>query len=264
MIRPRSFLIGLLLLGCLSTVQAEDKPKIDPEIEKLIKLLRDNDVKVKLKALKLLQDKGEGAADAATAIGNALLDRSPQVAKAALETLEKVRPDLYEHVSVLVLDSRELNQLKAIRELGLLGERALPTTNLLLARLRSELAKNYYSNFAKAYFAALRQIKPDSEEIIKLYKAIAGPTSRQSEARLEAIEFLVEWAGEDTARRKQLLPLLKSALEDRYCLIPCIKIIGDYADLTKDFVPILKKLKFSSDENVRKAASEALDKIENR
>ncbi|MCS6864261.1 MAG: hypothetical protein RMJ56_02905 [Gemmataceae bacterium] len=271
MIRPLMFLLGVMLLGCLSTVQAQDQPKIDPEIDKLIKALRDKSVEVssKLRALKLLREKGETAADAATAICDAMLDRSLQVAKAALETLEKVRPDLYTHVSVLVLDQDYGKRLKAIRELGLLGERALPVTNLLLARLRSELAKDDYSQFASAYFSALRQIKPDSEETIKLYKTIASSTSYRDgyygkSPRLEAIEFLVEWAGEETSRRKQLLPLLKSALNDRRCVIPCIRIIGDYGDLAKDFIPILKKFKFSSDEEVRKAAGEALDKLENR
>jgi hypothetical protein len=273
MIRPLIFSIGIVILSSLSTVQAEDKPKIDPEIEKLIKTLRDRYVEVnsKLKALKLLREKGESAADAATAICDALLDRSPQVAKAALDTLEKVRPDLYQHVSILLLDEDYSKRVEALRGLGLLGEKALPVTNLLLAGLRTELAKigRFYSS-AEEYFSALRQIKPDSEETIKLYKTIAGsPAPRdwnllRRYPRLEAIQFLVEWAGEDTARRKQLLPLLKSALDDPVCVIPCLKIIGDYADLTKDFIPILKKLKLSSKEEIRQAASDALEKIEKR
>jgi HEAT repeat protein len=261
--------IGWVLAFCpLMVVQAQEKGKEQSELEKLAKDLRHKDVKVRLKAVKSLAEKGEDAAPVAGPLCDALMDRSPQVAVAALEALEKVRPDLYKHVSTLVLDKDPKKQLKAIRELGLMGEKANPVFNLLLARLRTVLATRFnfnvgLSDVERAYFTAIRQIKPDDVETIKLFKVMAGVTNRDSYARLEAIRFLNDWAGDDAARRKELLPLLKAGLDDPVCQEECIKISGSYGSLAKDFAPLLRKLKLSSVETIRNAASEALDKIDN-
>jgi len=266
--------IGWVLAFCpLMVVQAQEKGKEESELEKLAKDLRHKDVKVRLKAVKSLAEKGEDAAPVAGPLCDALMDRSPQVAVAALEALEKVRPDLYKHVSTLVLDKDPYKQLEAIRELGLMGEKANPVSNLLLARLRTVLATRFNFNdglsavglspVERAYFTAIRQIKPDDVETIKLFKVMAGVTNRDSYARLEAIRFLNDWAGDDAARRKELLPLLKAGLDDPVCQVECIKISGSYGSLAKDFAPLLRKLKLSSVETIRNAASEALDKIDN-
>jgi hypothetical protein len=268
--------IGWVLAFCpLMVVQAQEKGKEESELEKLAKDLRHKDVKVRLKAVKSLAEKGEDADPVAGPLCDALMDRSPQVAVAALEALEKVRPDLYKHVSTLVLDKDPYKQLEAIRELGLMGEKANPVTNLLLARLRTVLATRFKDGLSavglsgglspveRAYFTAIRQIKPDDVETIKLFKVMAGVTNRDSYARLEAIRFLNDWAGDDAARRKELLPLLKAGLDDPVCQVECIKISGSYGSLAKDFAPLLRKLKLSSVETIRKAASEALDKIDN-
>lgn len=271
MFRPLIFTVGVLALSVSPGLQAQDKAKLDAELEKMTKDLRHRDVKVRVAAVKALGEKGVDAGPAARSLCDALLDQSPQVAVAALEALEKVRPDLYKHVSTMVLDKDRQKQMTAIQELGLLGEKANPVITVLLARLRTELATRNVkglharglSEFETAYFSAIRQIKPDDSETIKLYKVMAGATNQDGYARLEAILFLSDWAAEEEARRKELLPLLKSGLDNPVCQVPCIKLCGTYGALAKDFVPLLKKLKLSNNENVRMAASTALDQIEN-
>ncbi|HBI45884.1 MAG TPA: hypothetical protein DDY78_23970 [Planctomycetales bacterium] len=196
-----------------------------------------------------------------------MMDGSQKVATAALDSLEKVRPDLYKPLSTLVLDATPAKQLAAIKEIGLMGEKAYPAMSLLLARLRGELAKPAYrrglSELALAYFAAIRQIKPDDAETIKLFKVMAGVSDRDSYARLESLIFLEDWAGEDESKRKEVLPLLNVGLDDGICQLNCIQTAGGYGVLAKDFVPKLKKLKLSSLEQIRDAAGAAADKIEN-
>ncbi len=115
------------------------------------------------------------------------------------------------------------------------------------------------------HYVYLWTINQDHPEVIKIYKHLAGPNNTSFEYgffRSEALQRLVERAGEDEAKRKELLPLLKIGISTpSEVQIPCINIVGSYGTLAKDFVPILKKLKLSSDEDIRDAASKALDLI---
>lgn len=275
MIRSLLLVVGVFVLGSAAEgrarAKAADPKKEETETEKLAKDLRNKDARVRIKAAKGLGEKGSDAAPVARALCDAILDPSPQVAVAALEALEPVRADLYKPLSALLLDKQPEKQLKAVQELGLMGDKAAPVVNVLLVRLRNELAtrntKRLYSRglteFEHALFAAVRQIKPDDGETVKLYRVMAGPANQDGYARLEALLFLSEWAGDDAARRKELLPLLKAGLDNAACQGACIKICGGYGALAKEFVPLLKKLKLAKDEATRTAAAEALDKIEN-
>jgi HEAT repeat protein len=265
---------------------AQEAGKIAPDLEKLIKELHSKEVKVKIKAAKSIGDRGPEAADAATALCDSLMDSSLQVGTMSLEALEKVRPDLYKHVSTLILDKDRLKQKQAIGELGLMGDKALPVTNILLARLRTELSStNAYrprpvigaapvpanpfgapsglTDFEHAYLNALEQIKPSDGETIRIYKVLAGSTNKKSYVRRSALVYLNGWAGEDEPKRKEILSLLKAALPDPVCQVTCIEIVGSYGALAKDCIPLLKRLKLSNEEVVRNSASAAIDKIEN-
>ncbi|VTU01233.1 ---NA--- : : HEAT_2 [Gemmataceae bacterium] len=274
MIRSLLFVAGVLALGPVHGGRAQDKAdakKEESDIEKLAKELRHKDARVRIKAAKGLGEKGGDAAPAARALCDALLDPSPQVAVAALEALEPVRPDLYKPLAAMLLDKDREKHVKAVQELGLMGEKAAPVVNVLLVRLRNELAtrnvKRLYNrgltDFERAAFAAIRQIKPDDPETVKLYKVMAGPANQDGYARLEAILFLTDWAAEDETRRKEVLPLLRAGLDNPTCQAACIKLSGGYGPLAKEFVPLLKKLKLAKDEATRQAAGEALDRIEN-
>ena len=175
---------GLATFAKPHAVGADDK--IDPEIEKLIKDMKNKDVKVRLKAADALRAKGEEAAPASKALCDALIDLSPKVNIAALEALEKVRPDLYKPLSTMLLDGTRPKQLEAVKELGLMGEKALPVTNVLLTRLRKELAgrTNRYryglSEFELAYFTTIKLIKPNDPDTIKLYKSMASGANQDA------------------------------------------------------------------------------------
>lgn len=257
------FRSSLLAMGLVLLYGADD-----PELEKLVKDLRNKEVKVRLKAAESLGKKGQDAAPAARALSDAILDLSPQVATACLEALEKVRPDLYKPLSVLILDKDSNKHLMAIREFGLMGEKATPVVSVLLFRLRQQLStrgkfSRGLSQLEEAYFTALQQINPDDAETLKIYMVVAGPLNKDGYTRIQAIGFLNNWAAGEETRRRQLLPFLKAGLDDPICQLDCIKILGTYGAIAKDFVPLLKKLKLSKEEKIREAAGAAVDKIEN-
>lgn len=234
-----------------------------------VKQLKDRDAKNRVQACETLGGMGEAAADAAGPLCDATLDASPKVATAAVHAIEKVRPDLYKPLTALVLDASHDNRLRGTKELGLMGEKALPAINVLLTNLRKELtrgpaAEGQLSAMQTELFNAVRQIKPDDTNTIKMYKAIGAGTNRHVVARGEALTFLHDWAGEDALRRQDILPLVRAGLTDNYLQIQCIRHLGEYGTLAKSCVPQLKQLKLSSNAAVREAATASLDKIENQ
>jgi hypothetical protein len=242
--------------------------KEDKEFAGVKKQLKDADPRTRLKAIEFLASKGEAAAPAAGALCDTILDSSPKVGAAALAAVEKVRPDLYKPLTALVVDKEVKHRLEGAKELGLIGEKALPAVNVLTATLRRELAQGpgdggRLTDIQQELFNSIRQIKPDDTATVAIYKAIAGPTNKHAAARGEAFEFLHQWAGADDKRRKEVLPLVKSGVENDMCRVQCIRYLGEYGPLAKECLPRLKQLKLSSDATVRDAATASVDKIEN-
>jgi hypothetical protein len=278
-----SLFVGSL---CVLTVAAQEKPtpqkgkKAEPEVKNpklaaLVKKLKDPKAKVRLESVEEIGKMGEGAAEAAKPLCDALLDRSPQVAEAALKALEEVRPDLYKPLSTMLLDIDGTKHEKAIAELGLMDKDATPVLNLLHIRLRRELADGFlpsggFTSIQKDLFHAIRRIDPDDGLTISHYKAIAAPGTQNVFARQASLVALRVWAGDDEKRRKELIPLAIAGLasDDSVFLVTgslqsyCIEMLADYGPLAKSALPALKKLKLNSLAEVREAATKAVDKIE--
>jgi hypothetical protein len=242
----------------------------DREMVSLAKQLKSPGVKGRLDAIQAIAAKGEEAASIAGPLCDAILDSSPKVATVAVQAVEKVRPDLYKPLTALMVDRDNHNRLKGAKELGLMGEKAAPTVNVLVSVLRKELAGGpgnggRLTEMQTELFNAIRQINPDDAATVKIYKAIAAPANQHAAARAEGLAFLNRWAGSDLIRRKEILPLVRAGLsEEKHCQIPCIHYVGEYGTLAKDCIPQLKQLKLSSSAAVREAATASLDKIENQ
>jgi hypothetical protein len=244
-----------------------NRKKEDRELADLAKQLKAPDPKARLKAIEAIAAKGEAAAAVAGPLCDAVMDASPRVGTAALQAVEKVRPDLYKPLTAFVVDQDYNRRLAATKELGLMGDKAMPAVNLLTAGLRRELAKGAgggLTEMQQALFTSIRQIKPDDTATVAIYKAIASPTNRHSAARSQALDFLHEWAGDDQKRRREVLPLLKAGLSDATCQLGCIRHLGEYGSLAKECLPQLKQLNLSADAAVREAATASVDKIENQ
>ena len=84
--------------------------------------------------------------------------------------------------------------------------------------------------------------------------------------KILALKYLVEWAGTDQLKRKELIPLLKVGLgrSGGELLMKSIEISGSYGELAADLLPLLKEHKLSSNAEIREAASKAVEKIAKR
>jgi hypothetical protein len=127
----------------------------------------------------------------------------------------------------------------------------------------------------EASFDALREIEAYDLETLNFMKNIiftdeipyrGGKVYIHGKVKILALEYLVEWAGTDQLKRKELIPLLKVGLGHRGggLLMKSIEISGSYGELAADLLPLLKGHKLSSDAGIREAASKAVEKIEKR
>jgi hypothetical protein len=79
----------------------------------------------------------------------------------------------------------------------------------------------------------------------------------------EGARVVEDWAGDDEARRKRLLPLLRKGLDDNICQLKCVQIAGTFGALAKVLKNQLENLKLTSRrEEVRDAARDALEMID--
>lgn len=259
------------LFVTISSACAQD----DGEIKTLAKGLQSKNIKIRIKSAEGLGKKGEDAALAAKDLCNALLDPSPQVVRASLEAIEKVRPDLFKPLVTLLVDQVGANRDRAVNELGRMGEKASPVIGLFLAIVKKEasvapvppvLARMKGSSGLSGHiFSALPRISPDDPDTIKLMKQLAGPADARIEFRQSATNYLHKWSGEDAARRKEVVPFLKAGLEsgDFGFQTTCINMAASYGAGATDCLPALNKLKLSPSARMREMASTAIDKIEN-
>jgi hypothetical protein len=166
----------------------------------------------------------------------------------------------------LILDKNPDVSQKPLADLQRLELNGAPTTNVLIAALRKELAKpgkrTGLTSLEVALFNTLEAVSPENATVGIILRELAGPTSSDSSARLFAITRMFERAGEVEARRKEVLPYLRIGLADPVCQQSCIRFAGAYGRLAKDLLPQLRVLKLSAIEMVRDAAAEAILKID--
>jgi hypothetical protein len=205
---------------------------------------------------------GEGAA---RPLCDAMLDKDDKVVNAALVALEQAHPALYKPVVKLVIDDQMKNRAKALEEFSTMGAQALPALGLLVARSKSALTQaktdQRWVEAVKAYTKAISAIGPEERETVEFFKdAVESPVAS---IREDALAWLVAWAGDKEARRKEVLPLLKTGIAlSGADAIPFIKASGRFGGLSKGLLPALKKLKLSGMAAVRDAATEAVEAIE--
>jgi len=266
----------------LATIKNAGGVEEKGELAPFIKDLKSKDIKVRLKALEALEKKGEDAKDAAKSICEVIVrDPSPNVATAALTSLEKIRPDLYKHLSVLLLDESGRNRNNALEKLSEKKKEAEPTLPIILFKCRAELTVrfqgfhpggtfsdyNIFSSeskgpYAHHYLLAYKTIAgSDDPEVVRIYRELAGATNKDANSRWYGLKELVSWADDDEKRRKEVYPFIKAGLSDGP-LLDCITFAGGYGPLSKELLPLLRRHKLSGQAAIRDAATKAVEQIE--
>jgi hypothetical protein len=194
-----------------------------------------------------------------------MADPDPTVRDAAAETLEKVNPKVHPHVFTIL---RGMNKLAAITALGRLGSDAAITVPLLLWCNRPEVAEGFYLGNTLPVIA---KIAPKDKRFAAVVLAqltaplAAGGLARSNQVarRMWALEQLKIIDVEPAEKVKALILVLDddkdATASETVPLITALQVFGKDA---KPALPLLKKLKLSSDDAIRRAATEAVKKIE--
>ena len=256
----------------------EKSAPVDREVLAVTKKFNESTILTKLSTLQILGKRGTDGGKYAGLICDAILDSNPQVRTAAVEALEKVRPDLYKPVTMLMVDATPANQDAGILQLTRMGEEAAPAINLLLYSLTGALSASP-GNVGQllrrqlVLIDAVNNIKPTDPTIINIYKSTAVNWSRKGWNCITIVSLIEEWAGDNVNRRKEFLPVLMTIILNEQAVgnanrhqpqIKCMEILGEYGPLAVKFAPLLKKLKLSSDASIRDAAAFALEKVESK
>jgi HEAT repeat protein len=264
-----------LTLGAISPcpILADTKEDVAALIKQL-KLLREP--KPRIKVIEDLGKLGSDAKDASQALIETMIERNMSVRQAAAEALEKVNPLLQKPVLTILVD--EQKRPAAIDELVGLQEEAKPAIPMLLALYKAELASQSSRSapgpvgpqtVASKLLIAMTKIAPDDKVVLQTvmdaitYKSASGGAAKANSGSHPEVRFVaIELSLDLKMDVKLLTKAIVSATGDPYCRVRAIEALGELGPMAKDAIPALKKLKLDSDEKVRDAAGEALEKVE--
>jgi hypothetical protein len=262
-------------------------------VEADIKLLA-NDLKAaepaqRIKALERIAPYAAAANIVGEQVVAAMEDTVPAVRDAAAETLEKVNPTVYPHVFTLI---RGENKRGAITELGKLGDRAritLPLLFSLLAKaeadptgplgpLLTEVQRlpspGMPPRAPNTLIDVIAQIAPKDRRLATIIlDYVKTPRTRPAPAKFGPQRtglgskrgIGMRYLGLVDAGTADKVNVLVSALEDEADggnVYPVITAIEGYGKDAAPALPLLKKMKLSSDDRLRRAATEAVKKVE--
>ena len=231
--------------------------------EALVKDLRAKDPKVRVAAANGLKAIGEDADDAGGALCLATLDPAAAVREAALEAIEKVRPALYKNVVVLAVEADRGKRFQAIEALRKLEERALPAVPLVLRELKAELVESRGATYYRIPLTFLAAVKAKDSETIKTIAAGAIGAAIP-DGRIACLDALLNLSADNDDLRKQAFQVFQRAIGDTesQVAVTAINAIPKFEKRAKAMLPTLKKLKLSTDEKIREAATKAVSEIE--
>ena len=103
----------------------ENEPKTDERLKPILTALKDKKAAVRQQALEDIGKLGDDGRPATEAVCQIVAsDPSPAVRRSALDCLDKIYPDLSSKVVVLVVEEDPLKHVKAVQEIGALGDDA--------------------------------------------------------------------------------------------------------------------------------------------
>ena len=161
------------------------------EPEALLNDLKAKDPKTRLKAAEALAS-GEGNKVIA-GLCEAVLDVNAKVSTAALLSLDKVSPDLSKHMTTFYVDRIPQNRLKAIEEIGNMGDKGKPALRALMTILNTNATATALDLNSKLFVqqsaSAIKSIGINNDDVAKSLIILTSHESGRS-IRLVAISAL--------------------------------------------------------------------------
>jgi hypothetical protein len=275
--------------------KADPKTPAEPpaDVREAIANLKSKDPKLKIKACDDIRVMGEKAALTLEALCGVFPDPNKKVVQSVLETIDLISPELYKHVSIIVLDQQVPKVVEAVERLGKMEADAKPTLPLLVNLMK----KTSEINFAKTgclglnggfiklngedpfdknarffngnlpftvgrIILAIHQIDPDEPEALKLIQMYASAANKNIAGRYDAFCYLEINYRRHPDRVKMLLPLVKAGLGEREYLKDYLISAGKLGPEAKELAPIVKKLTLSPNQEIRESAEITLKLIE--
>jgi len=272
-----------------------NKPEVD-EVALLADKLKVGTPEDKTAGVQALAALGDKARPAASALCLVAIDSNKELARAALQALEKVNPELYDPVFTLLVDGQAANHRKAIAKLRNLGDKAKPAVPVMIYQIQ-KCGKDLSDVLTRKgrgwdiqtliqviadHLVVLTAIGPESPQVV----AIIADTTRVNLGerfkrnpqlykpfRSLGIGLLGNVGEKRPEHRKTIIPVLVEFLEESMNPLDLASVdltssallrCGDEAKeaLTKKVAPLLKELEFHNDANVRSTAKSLLTKIE--
>jgi hypothetical protein len=245
------------------------KPHTAEELQAQIADLGDPDDAKRVRAAKELQQWGKEAAPATHALATMVATGGAEPREAALAALEAIHPDHAADLRALVADADAARRAAAEKRLADLPAEALksllPIIDWRIAALPVEVSKPTVG-FALAgeEYAALAPLLLKAGVDQDGFRAVVncGKVSPEGGKALweRAQLTLCELAKQDSWR-KDALKALESSLESRPSAAT-VKAVGELGPDAKSLAPLLQTLTTDRDPDVRKAAAEALKKVQ--
>jgi HEAT repeat protein len=261
------------------------KPAPKPEkskLEMLIEQLGSKEPAEQIKAAETLRQMGSDAKEAAEALCRLAITPLPDVRQAALEALERILPDLYSHVVSLIVNIYESRGAIALAKMKEVGRPAAPVLVWRIKELRAQygdyprkqptMGTEAIFNSLNPTLKALGSVGTSDPEAVKAISDLINSNEYLLFAtRYSCAEALGQIGIDTPGLRKQVrdvLVIIASGKRDSNARMDgrekALDSIGDLGPDAKETVPLLRKLKLADEENIRRAATRALEKIEGK
>ena len=203
----------------------------------------------------------------------ALINSNNGVRMAAVDALEKIDPQwrqsewtqntIFHFVKALAESNSYSNQLAAANALGQIGPIAVKAVPYLVKTLNSSI----YSNVRKAAAYALGKIDPTAVKTVPhLVKALASSDNDVRKAAADALKKIDSKWPQNKGIQSAIPHLVKalSNSDNNFLRKAMADILGKIGSIAVKAVPHIVKALADSDSDVRKAAADALEKIDSQ
>jgi hypothetical protein len=227
--------------------------------------LESKDSAVRLRALQQLAASGRSAsvvgADVIRVMGH---DKVKKVQTAATDALEKIAPKVHEHVTTLLYGT---DKRGAVARLGGLGSEAEMATDLLFELVEAIKNPTALADDRVLLLGALAKLAPTDKRFEKhVLESVRIPIANKAPAGLNVNDlnrrFGLRYIQTISATNAEKARALVTALEDGQLRDAVIDELVKLGPDAAPALPLLKKLKMSTDDHVRKVATDAVNQIE--
>ena len=236
-------------------------PPLPPDVVPVVEDLNQGSAQEKIQAAAKAAAMGEKAKGTAASLCANAVDSNEDVQVAALKALEKVAPELFPHVRVIVRDSSSSSRQAAVVALGEMGQKARAAWPVVKYEL-------YRPSNVNDSLRTLGKIAPDSDAVVAMLAAHLihtidkeRPEYEQNYQTQAAAEGLGLVAAAEPAKRTKIVAILQKHL-DGYGRLGAVKALAFCGPEAADVAEQVRELRFDSDGDVVAAADATIKEIE--